>query len=113
VWKLTAQHFGPNGICPNGHRLEIPLVDRLTAWIKAEGIEGNYAPDQIAARVVAQLHPSYLTRLLDEGSDHLRDMCTRIKDFEDLTDEEFAAENYRHGHGQRPGVVRIGEVVND
>lgn len=97
AWKLTAQHFRPDGICPNGHRLEEPLVTRLTEWIKAEGVTGHYAPDQIAARVLAQVHAGYLTTWLDQGgTDYLRDMCGRIKDEADLTDAQFCRANAHH-----------------
>jgi hypothetical protein len=74
------------------------LAAQLTEWIKAEGITGNYPPDQIADRVVAQIHPSRLTAWLDQGAGYLRDMCTRIKDETDLTDAERAAELFWHGH---------------
>ncbi len=75
------------------------LTARLTEWIKAEGISGHYPPDQIAARVVSQVHASYLTLQLDQGgTPYLRDLCERIKDEADLTDSERAAENYWHGH---------------
>lgn len=98
-YKLTAVHFGPQGICAFGHRVEVPLVDRLTAWIKDEGIEGNYPPDQIAARIVSQCHASNIERWLTTGHDYLRGMCRDIKDWDHLTLEERAAENYWHGHG--------------
>jgi len=98
---LTAVHFSTDGICTYGHRLEVPLADRLAEWIKAEGIEGSYPPDGIASRVVAQVHASYLTAWLDQGgTPYLRDMCARIKDEDDMTPEERAAENYWHGHGK-------------
>jgi hypothetical protein len=75
------------------------LTARLAQWIDAEGIKGNYDTAGIAARVVAAIHPSYITAWLDQGgTPYLRDMCTRIKNHDDLTDGEFAAELYLHGH---------------
>jgi hypothetical protein len=90
---LTRSHFSTDGICTFGHRLELPLADRLTEWIKTEGIQGHYPPDQIAARVVEQVYNGYLVIWLDRGgTDYLRDLCARIKDEHDLTDAEHAAE---------------------
>jgi hypothetical protein len=78
------------------------LTTRLTEWIKAEGITGHYPADGIASRVVAQVHASRLTAWLDQGgTDYLRDMCARIKDFDDMADAEMAAELLRHGHDPR------------
>lgn len=74
------------------------LTTRLTEFIKAEGITGNYPPDGIAARVVTQVHPSHIEKWLRQNPGYLRDLCERIKDEADLTDAERAAENYWHGH---------------
>ncbi len=74
------------------------LAERLAAWIEAEKITGYYGAAGIAARVVAQVHHSNLTRWLDEDSPYLRDMCSRIKDETDLTLGEWVTENLRHGH---------------
>jgi hypothetical protein len=75
------------------------LTARLAAWIDAEGITGNYDTAEIAARVTAALAPSLLAAWLNQGgTPYLRDMCARIKDCDDLTDGEFAAELYLHGH---------------
>ncbi len=101
---MTRQHVSESlGRCSYGHLASDPapiLIARLTEWIKAEGVIGHYPPDQIAARVVAQVHPGYVITWLDQGgTDYLRDMCARVKDETDLSDAEFAAEQYRHGHG--------------
>lgn len=99
--------YGPKqeeyGFDPNdGHNPTPDLASQLTEWIKAEGIEGHYPPDQIAARVVASIHPSYLTAWLAQGgTPYLRDMCARIKDTEDLTPPEYFGELHFHGHGTR------------
>ena len=75
------------------------LKERLEAWIDAEGIEGHYDTAGIASRLVASLHKSNLERWLNQGSsDYLRHACENHKDEADLTDAEWAAENYRHGH---------------
>jgi hypothetical protein len=119
---MIRHHFNPLGLCPNGHRLEVPLADRLTAWIKAEGITGEYPPDEIAARVIAQrgagmvghwlacgdAHSgsAYITGYDDNGqrtfdhsgTAHLRWAATHCETPEDLTDTEFATELHHHGH---------------
>lgn len=82
------------------------LTARLTEFIKAEGIEGNYPPDRVAARALAQVHPSHIERWLAEGSEYLRNLCARIKDEEDMTAAELAAEDHYHGHGGRPSKRR-------
>lgn len=75
------------------------LTARLAAWIGAEGIAGNYGTAGIASRITTEVHPSLLEQWLDTGAtSYLRGMCQRIKDDADLTDAEWAAENYFHGH---------------
>lgn len=76
------------------------LTTRLTEWIKEQGVTGHYPADQIAARITRDIHPGLLAAWLDQdAAGYLRDMCARIKDDADLTDEEWARENYWHGHG--------------
>lgn len=77
---------------------ETDLIARLAEWIVTEKITGNYPPDGIASRVTAQVHASHIEKWLRENPGYLRDLCERIKDEADLTDEERAAENYWHGH---------------
>ena len=80
----------------------LPLADRLAAWIDEQGIKGNYDTAGIAARIIRAIHPSYITAWLEQGgTPYLRDRCERIRDEADLTDAQWAAEDYWHGNGKR------------
>lgn len=69
------------------------LEARLSAYITANGIKGNYPADGIASRLVREIHPSLIERWLDlGGTAYLRRACRNVKDYVDLTDAEHAAE---------------------
>ncbi len=76
---------------------------RLAAWITAQGITAADSPDALAARVVTSLGAHRVGQWLDEGgTPYLRATALRYANPGSLTDAQFAAEDYLHGHGGKP-----------
>ena len=92
----------------------LPLADRLAAWLEAEGFATADSAD-LAERIITAAGDDKASAWLGDGtgSQALRDAAMGIASLASLGDAGLAIENYRHGHGDRPGRIRIGEVVND
>lgn len=87
-----------------------PLAVRLAAWLEAEG----FTPG-LAERIITAAGEDKASAWLGDGSGSqaLRDAAAGIASLASLGDAGLAIENFRHGHGKRPGHIRRGEVVND
>ena len=102
---LTAVHFRPDGICAYGHQLETPqdeVLAKLAAWISEQGIKAVDSAEDLAARVIASLgRDNVAGRLATGATDYLRGTAEAYADPAPLTDQQFAAEMYWHGHDPR------------
>jgi hypothetical protein len=82
---------------------ETTLAARLAAWTEAQGITPADSPAALADRVIASLGPAYVAGRLDSGAtEYLRETVRRYADPGPLSDGQWVAEDYRHGHGPRP-----------
>jgi hypothetical protein len=104
---FTRQHVSSNGRCPYGHLASdpaqlAPLTAKLAAWTAEQGITPSDSHEALAARLVASLGPGYVTARLESGAtEYLRNAAEAYASPRELTDPEWAAENYWHGHGTR------------
>jgi hypothetical protein len=82
---------------------ETSLTARLAAWTVAQGITPADSPAALADRLVASLGPAYVSDRLDSGmTGYLRGAAERYADPEPVSDGQWVAEDYRHGHGPKP-----------
>jgi len=82
---------------------ETTLAARLAAWTQEQDIKATDSPAALADRVIASLGPAYVTACLASGgTGYLRATAARYANPEALTDGQWVAEDYRHGHGPKP-----------
>lgn len=82
---------------------ETTLAARLAAWTEAQDITPADSPAALADRVIASLGPAYVAARLEAGdTGYLRATASRYATPEPLSDGQWVAEDYRHGHGPKP-----------
>ena len=91
------------------------LTTRLAAWLEAEGFASADSAPDLAERIITAAGEGKASGWLrdENGSQALRDTAIGVAALASLGDAGLAMENFRHGHGRRPGHIRMGEVVND
>lgn len=94
---LTAVHFRPDGTCGGGHRLDLPAA--VAAVIEAEAIAKGDEAAQAAVQVIRAVGPELVTEWLRDTGPHGRRLIREYAISATESDEEWAAENYWHGHG--------------
>lgn len=87
--------------------------DRLRAdlaeWITDRGPvnRAGYSPEKTAGLIVASLWGPALRQMIDaDDSRYLWNCAVNIRNANDQDDDEWAAEDNRHGHGPVDGLVR-------